>query len=451
MTTAPFAPSGSSPLAPASVLADAREMVAGLHGVLWAAKSPREKLDAVAEVERFKSELAAIEAEVVAEVEATRAATVDQWGSTGAFVTAVSGGYQGSGSSAVRLAQALTGDRDATLAALRGAVISEAQARVIVAVVDELPSKPALRDRAEAVLLEHAKTLNASELRAVGKRLVEVVDPKGDERRLEKQLAKAERAAHYGRFLSIREDGAGGVWMKGRATVEDAATIKAALFPLAAPVPATDPGGCGGAADCAGPAGCAHDGRDPRDHGARMLDALVEASRLLLGTDVLPESHGATPRLSLTMNLSDLIDGVGTATLETGETLSASAVRRLACDAEVIPIVLGSHSEVLDLGRLRRLVSLALFKALAVRDMHCTFPGCRRPPIACDAHHIIAWLDGGGTGLDNLALVCRGHHTMIHNTPWEIRLNPVDRRPEFLPPATLDPDRKPIRERCPRE
>ena len=214
MTTAPFAPSGSSPLAPASVLADAREKIAGLHEVLWAAKSPREKLDAVAEVERFKSELAAIEAEVVAEVEATKAAAVDQWGSTSAFVTAVSGGYQGSGSSAVRLAQALTGDREATLAALRGAVISEAQARVIGAVVDELPGKPALRDRAEGVLLEHARTLNASELRAVGKRLVEVVDPKGDERRLEKQLAKAERAAHYGRFLSIREDGAGGVWMK---------------------------------------------------------------------------------------------------------------------------------------------------------------------------------------------------------------------------------------------
>ena len=151
------------------------------------------------------------------------------------------------------------------------------------------------------------------------------------------------------------------------------------------------------------------------------------------------------------MNLSDLIDGVGTATLETGETLSASAVRRLACDAEVIPIVLGSHSEVLDVGRLRRTVTLAIFKALSVRDMHCTFPGCRRPPIACDAHHIIHWLDGGGTGIDNLALLCRAHHMMIHNTPWEIRLNPIDRRPEFLPPATLDPERKPIRERCPRE
>ncbi|MGH3587600.1 MAG: DUF222 domain-containing protein, partial [Pseudonocardia sp.] len=303
----------------------------------------------------------------------------------------------------------------------------------------------------EQAMLEHARTLNASDLAKVGRRLVAVVDPEGDDRREERKLAREERAAHFGRFLSIREDGAGGVWMKGRATVEDAALIKAALLSLSAPQPTGVPGSCGGAANCAGPAGCAHDGRDPRDHGARMLDAMVEACRLLMGVDVLPTSHGATPRLSLTMDLADLLASVGTGLLDTGEDLSASAVRRLACDAEIIPMVLGTHSEILDVGRTRRLVTDALFKALVVRDRHCTFPGCRRPPIACDAHHIEHWLDGGGTGLGNLALLCRAHHTLIHNTPWEIRLNPVDKRPEFLPPERFDPDRKPIRDRNPRE
>ena len=327
--------------------------------------------------------------------------------------------------------------------------ISRTQAEVIVAALDKLPSNRELRFRAETVMLEHARTLDATDLAKAGKRLVEVVDPDGDERRDEKKLAKQERAAHHGRFFAIRDDGAGGVWIRSRSTVEDAAVIKSALFPLAAPV--TGPAGwCGGPGGCR-ENGCAHDGRDPREHGARFLDALVEGCRRLMGAKVLPKSHGATARLSITISHTDLVNKVGEGLLDTGQSLSASAVRRLACDADVIPIVLGSQSEVLDVGRTQRLVTIAIWEALVVRDGHCTFPGCRRPPIACDAHHIVHWLDGGGTGLDNLAMVCRAHHMMIHNTPWEIRLNPADRRPEFLPPARLDPERKPIRDRYPRE
>ncbi|MGI8900427.1 MAG: HNH endonuclease signature motif containing protein, partial [Nocardioides sp.] len=71
---------------------------------------------------------------------------------------------------------------------------------------------------------------------------------------------------------------------------------------------------------------------------------------------------------------------------------------------------------------------------LVLRDRHCTFPGCRRPPIACDAHHIQHWADGGPTSLDNLMLLCRAHHTVLHTTSWDTRINPGDRRPEFRPP-----------------
>ncbi len=58
----------------------------------------------------------------------------------------------------------------------------------------------------------------------------------------------------------------------------------------------------------------------------------------------------------------------------------------------------------------------------------------------CHAHHLIHWADGGTTELDNLALLCGHHHRIIHHTPWEIRLNPTDRKPEFKPPPTLDTD-----------
>ncbi|MGZ4581773.1 MAG: HNH endonuclease signature motif containing protein, partial [Nocardioidaceae bacterium] len=137
--------------------------------------------------------------------------------------------------------------------------------------------------------------------------------------------------------------------------------------------------------------------------------------------------------------------------LDTGERLSVAAVRKLSCDADLIPAVLGSHGEVLDLGHTRRLVTFALFLALVIRDRHCSFPGCRRPPIMCDAHHIKHWADGGPTRLDNLALLCRAHHTVIHQTGWQIRINPHDQRPEFLPPAHLRGERQWVRDRHPRE
>ena len=137
-----------------------------------------------------------------------------------------------------------------------------------------------------------------------------------------------------------------------------------------------------------------------------------------------------------------------------GLTLSAMAVRRLACDAELIPAVLGSQGEVLDLGQTRRLVSAAQWRALVARDRHCAFPGCTRPAVMGHAHHIVHWADGGPTDLDNLVLLCGEHHRLIHDTPWQVRLNPTDRLPEFLPPPPRGTDPPPadwIRHRPRRE
>ena len=329
--------------------------------------------------------------------------------------------------------------------------VSRAQAEVVVAAVDRLPGRPGLRDAAETLLLDEAATRDASELAELGRHVLERLDPDGTDARDERALEREERAAHHGRFLSIAEDGIGGVRVSGRGTVEDAAWLKSVLLPLAAPQP-TDPGACGG--DPARPArgcavtGCPHDGRDPRDHGARMWDALVEACRTVADTDVPPASHGARPRVVVTVDHDTLRDRCGSARLGDLDTrLSAGAVRRLACDAEVLPVVLGGRSEVLDVGRAQRLVTPPIWQALVVRDRHCAFPGCRRPPVACDAHHLRHWVDGGATSLDNLVLLCRAHHTTVHTTPWRVRLRPADRRPEFLPPAGRYRDALPVRHR----
>ena len=219
-----------------------------------------------------------------------------------------------------------------------------------MAAVDRLPGDPGLRAAAEAVLLDHAGHADAAELTVIGARIAAQLDPDGQDRRDEAALAREDRAAHASGFLSITEDGIGGVRLKGRGTVEDAAHLKAMLFALAAPTPTNQPGACGatpGSGASCGITDCAHDGKDPREHGTRMWDALIEASRLLAGTKILPTSHGTRPRVGVTIDHDTLRTGIGTGLLDTGERLSAAAVRRLACDAEVLPYVLGTRSQIL--------------------------------------------------------------------------------------------------------
>jgi hypothetical protein len=157
---------------------------------------------------------------------------------------------------------------------------------------------------------------------------------------------------------------------------------------------------------------------------------------------VLPQSHGASPRLTLTIGYDELRNLSGIATTETGEQLSASAVRRLCCDSEVIPAVLGAESHVLDVGRQLRLVTTAIWKALVLRDRHCRFPGCTRPPIMCHAHHVEHWVDGGPTSLDNLLLLCGHHHRLVHSGPWAIRIESPD-GVVFDPPPRVAPGPSP--------
>lgn len=89
-------------------------------------------------------------------------------------------------------------------------------------------------------------------------------------------------------------------------------------------------------------------------------------------------------------------------------------MRRIACDAQVVPVVLGSDGAPLDVGRGHRLVPPAIRHAAWLRDQGCTYPGCTIPPAWCDAHHVTHWADGGSTSLDNTALLCGRHHTLVH-------------------------------------
>jgi hypothetical protein len=194
---------------------------------------------------------------------------------------------------------------------------------------------------------------------------------------------------------------------------EGAAILDAAIDPLARPhTRACEQEGCG----------CRDRDGDtlPRDAdlrtpAARRADALL----MVIGRGVA--SPGEAPKTSksklvVTMSLESLMEGIRESGLTLSEELlSATTVRRLACDADIVPVVLGTKAEALDVGRRKRLVPPAIRLAAWLRDRHCTFPGCTIPAQWCDAHHGVPWWSGGGTSLLNTATLCPRHHTLAHD------------------------------------
>jgi hypothetical protein len=103
-----------------------------------------------------------------------------------------------------------------------------------------------------------------------------------------------------------------------------------------------------------------------------------------------------------------------------------TVAQRIACDADAWRILLDpTTGRPLDVGRSHRLVPHWIRKALHARDHGCRFPGCHAPVAWADAHHLTHWADGGATDLDNLILLCRYHHGLVHEAGWQIHYNPV--------------------------
>ena len=155
---------------------------------------------------------------------------------------------------------------------------------------------------------------------------------------------------------------------------------------------------------------------DRRSLPQRRADALVELVRR--GAALPDSSRGAAPLLVLCL---DADKPPATATTPDGATtIGADSVRLACCDSPLRRLATNGPSTVLDLGRTTRLVTPSQRLALEVRDGGCVFPGCARPPGWCDAHHLVSWLDGGATDLDNLALLCRRHHRLHHHSGWTL-------------------------------
>ncbi len=309
------------------------------------------------------------------------------------------------------------------LDALREGAISKEHASVAARIVRQFPESidETAREDAIATLVEAATTFDPTDLSRIGMHLLAALDPDGPQPELDERQGRARREFTW----SHQDDGT--VTVHGRLDAEGGAALIAAVGPLSAPRPCTDV-----------------EGPDPRTAAQRRADGLVELANLGLQSGALPTESGERAHIAVTISLDTLTRNLDEALagrsidalpiMDHVGPISPAAARRLACDARIIPVVLGGEGQPLDVGRSQRLVTVPQRRALAARDAGCAFPGCDRPPAWCDAHHIIHWSDGGPTDLANLVLLCRHHHRRIHHDGWHVAIGPAG-LPEFSPPA----------------
>ncbi len=321
--------------------------------------------------------------------------------------------------------------------ALNDGNISMAQAEAIVSGLRKLPSRLTGSElvRCQETILEYTDTFGPSQLRILASRLLEVIDPEQAELEDAKRLAAEERSARRCRFLRLSPDFHGSMRITGQLPVADAAQLAAQLDALMPSISSYTETG-----EVPGP-------------DVRRADALVLLCQTAANAGTLPAHGGDRPTVHITMDFDTLVSGLGSIDLlghDSVDGISAGEARRLACNANIIPVVLDGTSRPLDVGREKRLFTPAMIAALAERDKGCAFPNCHVPPASCHAHHIVPWWAWGPTCVSNGVLLCPHHHRMVEPDPnqppesqWQVHLDEVTGLPWFTPPRHIDPRRRP--------
>jgi hypothetical protein len=360
-------------------------------------------------------------------------------------------------------------------AALKSGDVSVAAAAAITAMLGKLPPRVARDDvdAAERTLVERAPLLTLDELHALLRRAEAHLDPDGLEPRIDDLRAR--------RGLRITQKQNGAIHLDGDFDPETGAPIVAAIEGIVTNILRTsrghnrpDDGDRAGRDGLVGDAGAgagsaAPDGEAPasgpvmdetRTLPQLRADALADLCRHALGCDqsTLPLE---TTTVVVRVPLEALTSGVGIAEIDgIAQPIDAGTARRMAAGAEIIPVVLGTDSEVLDVGRAARSFTRAQRLALHERDGGCA--SCGLPGAYTEAHHLLWWSRGGPTDLCNGILLCTSCHHRVHDDGWEIRIDPPpggDGRGRgrgrgrkrnltggtvwFIPPAHIDPTRTP--------
>jgi hypothetical protein len=254
----------------------------------------------------------------------------------------------------------------------------------------------------EAPLLEQARENSPGKFYYICNHYRHAADRKGFE------AEQADLVENRNLWISTCEDGT--VLLSGTFDPEGGAAILTKLDPLARKSGA----------------------HDDRSREKRFGDALVE----------LASGGGSQAQIQVTSSLETLLGlaGAPAADMEHSSVpICSKTIERLACDSSISRILLDSESTVIDVGRSKRVVSEPARRALTARDGHCRWPGCERPASWSAAHHVVHWIHGGTTDLDNLILLCHRHHWMVHEGNWQIVRGDDGRMLTIPPTVTFGP------------
>lgn len=259
---------------------------------------------------------------------------------------------------------------------------------------------PEDRDVDEKILVDAAKDVDPDSLRTLCQATEEAACTN------EEADARRERL-HGTRYLHLSTTFDGMVRIDGMLEPDAGAAVIAAIEPLAGKL---------------GP-------EDDRTVPQRRADALATLAGAAAGfDDLLPDFNGDRPHIDVLTpyeRLTDDLDPHATydptgAPTVNGIRVSPETVRRLACDADILPVVMNGNSEVLDIGRATRIWPKAIRKALQIEDGGCGWPGCTMPLWATRIHHLTYWFHGGVTSKENGVHLCRFHHWLVHHRRWKI-------------------------------
>lgn len=365
------------------------------------ATSIRTMADEIGVIQRQIDRLGAALLQRLAEFDAVGGADQLAGTSTVAWLRHRTGIASGQASDLVRTARMVRDELPATRIALRNGDITTQHARTVAATVrsvaDGLPPerRAELVPQVEQVMLEVSRAVDAGSLSGFAARVRHLVDPDGS-------LADSNRARER-RWFTAAQSLDGMVVLDGLLEKESGALLLTALSAGAVPT---------------GP-------DDQRSAGQRRADALVELCRRALDRGEVAATGGVQPHLLVTATVETLTAAKGATNVEPAQMqwagpILAESARRIACDATITRVLVDPMGQPLDVGRSTRVVPPAIRHALLIRDRGCAAKCCDRPAAWTEAHHIVHWVHGGSTSLDNLVLLCRNHHRKVHENGWRL-------------------------------
>ncbi|OIJ23580.1 HNH endonuclease signature motif containing protein [Nocardioides luteus] len=358
-----------------------------------------QKKDLLERLERLQAQQAAVKLRVLASAadiaEETGAKDASGWLRTELLVDKAVARSQ------IKLAAGIA-KYDLVAAGLAEGVVSQDKARVITQALDAIGADPAASAEdlilAEKLLVDYAGRLTANQLKIVGNRILAEIDPDRFEAAEAKALQREEEHAQRRTFFSSRDNGDGTIDLHARVSRAVGVRLRTIVDSLAQPRKLSA------------------ENRGVKAPYDRLLGQAFARVVETYDVENLPRHGGHGTTVFITMTVDQLRADLGTAALGfDGDQITAAEARRIACNADLVPAVLGTDSEILDLGRTARLAHPIQHRALRLRDQGCQAEDCDAPAAWTEAHHLQPWSEGGQTNLANMVLLCSSDHRRIHD------------------------------------